>query len=201
MILLPPLEGLLFDFDGLILDTETPIFKAWNDKFNEYGQQLLLEDWAEILGKSTDDLGPIEDFLDSIASEEESQRIIQQVSETERGLIEKQSPLPGAVELIKRAKYSGKKLGIVSSSDRKWVHGHLGRLGLLDYFDHTSCSDDVADAKPDPALYHLGLGKMGCSPDKVVVLEDSPNGVLAAKTSRLILHCCAQFDHLPAAIF
>ena len=63
------------------------------------------------------------------------------------------------------------------------------RSELFDYFDHTSCSDDVAEAKPDPALYHLGLEKMGSAIDKVLVLEDSPNGVLAAK--RAGLYCIA----------
>jgi HAD superfamily hydrolase (TIGR01509 family) len=185
----PPLDGILFDFDGLILDTETTVFQAWSEKFREHGQQLHLEDWAEILGKSGEELGPIEDFLKSLGDEEKQQEVYREVSQTEWALVEQKEPLPGAVELINKAKAAGLKLGIVSSSDREWVHSHLERLGLLDYFDHTSCFDDVDEAKPDPALYHLGLSKMDCSPDKIVVLEDSPNGVLAAK--RAGLYCIA----------
>lgn len=185
----PPLDGILFDFDGLILDTETTVFQAWSDKFGEHGQQLHLEDWAEILGKSGEELGPIEDFLKGFGDEKKQQEIYQEVSKKELALVEKKEPLPGAVELIKKAKDAGLKLGIVSSSDRKWVHSHLDRLGLLEFFDHTSCFDDVDEAKPDPALYHLGLSKMGSSPEEVIVLEDSPNGVLAAK--RAGLYCIA----------
>ena len=189
MILTTPLEGLLFDFDGLILDTETPIFQVWGEKFREYNQELKIEDWAEILGKSGKELGPIERFLHTIGDENKQQKIYQEVSKKEQYLLKKQKPLPGAVELIKKAKGAGIKLGIVSSSDREWVHSHLQRLDLLEYFDHTSCLEDVIEAKPDPALYRLGLDKMGSSPEKVLVLEDSPNGVLAAK--RAGLYCIA----------
>jgi HAD superfamily hydrolase (TIGR01509 family) len=180
-----PLQGILFDFDGLILDTETPIFQAWRMKFREYGKELLLEDWAQIIGKSSEDLGPIEGFLDEIPDAEVKKQILAEVSQEERSLVREQPPLPGAVELITRSHKDGLKLGIVSSSDREWVHSHLDRLGLLDYFDHTSCADEVEEAKPDPALYYLGLEKMGIDPARVVVLEDSPNGVLAAKRAGL----------------
>jgi HAD superfamily hydrolase (TIGR01509 family) len=189
MILNLPLEGILFDFDGLILDTESTVFQAWSDKFQEHGKQLVIEEWGEILGKSGEELGPIENFLKSLGDEKRQQEIYQEVSQKELALLKEKKPLPGAVELIKKAKDAGLKLGVVSSSDRKWVHSHLERLELLAYFDHTSCFDDVDEAKPDPSLYHLGLKKMDTAPEKVIVLEDSPNGVLAAK--RAGLYCIA----------
>ena len=185
MMLKKPLQGILFDFDGLILDTETPIFQAWQDKFQEYGKELLLEEWAEILGKSGKEDGPIEEFLRAIKKESEQQAILDEVSRKELDLVVKKKPLPGAEELIKKAKQNGLTLGIVSSSDQKWVHSHLKRLGLWEYFDHTSCAEEVDQAKPDPALYQLGLKKMNGVPEKVIVLEDSPNGVLAAKRAGL----------------
>lgn len=181
----PPLQGLLFDFDGLILDTETTVFQAWDDKFKEYGKKLLLEEWAEILGKSGNEPGPTDSFLNSIPDETKRMEIIKEVKQQEMNLVLQQTPMKGAEELIIKAKKAGLKLGIVSSSGREWVHSHLDRLGLLDYFDHTSCSDEVIEAKPNPALYRLGLEKMDLSPEKVLVLEDSPNGVLAAKRAGL----------------
>lgn len=189
MILTPPLEGLLLDFDGLILDTETPIFSAWQERFRQAGQELLLQDWAVILGRSGQDLGPIGTFLSGLGDEALQRQVYQEVTRREGELVSLQQPLPGAVELIQEAKKLDLKLGIVSSSDRDWVHRHLERFHLLDYFDHTSCFDDVEQAKPDPELYLLGLKKMGAAPDKVLVLEDSPNGVLAAK--RAGLYCIA----------
>lgn len=184
-----PLQGILFDFDGLVLDTETPIFQAWEEKFKEYGQELLLEEWAKILGKSTDHLGPIEGFLNGFAEEDKKKEILQEVKQKESELVRHKKPLPGVEELINKAKGHGLQLGIVSSSDQEWVHSHLKRLGLLDYFDHISCADEVEIAKPNPALYNLGLKKAGIAREKVLVLEDSPNGVLAAK--RADLFCIA----------
>lgn len=193
-----PLEGILFDFDGLILDTETPIFQAWRKKFRDYGKELLLEDWAQILGKSSDELGPLEGFLNDIPDPEARKQILAEVSEDEKALVIEQAPLPGVVELIKKSHDEGIKLGIVSSSDREWVHNHLERLELLDYFDHTSCADDVDVAKPDPELYRLGLEKMSVDPARVIVLEDSPNGVLAAK--RAGLFCIAVPNQLTSRL-
>ena len=184
-----PLLGILFDFDGLILDTETPIFQAWKNKFKEFGKELHLNDWAQILGKSNDDLGPVEDFLKAFPDPEVRKQILAEVSQEERALLHGRQPLPGVEALIKKAHEEGVKLGIVSSSDQEWVHSHLRRLGLLEYFEHTSCADEVEQAKPDPALYHLGLEKMGVESDRVVVLEDSPHGVMAAK--RAGLYCIA----------
>lgn len=180
-----PLQGILFDFDGLILDTETPIFQAWERKFREYGKELLLDEWAQILGKSNDEMGPIEGFLEDIPDPAKREQILAEVKADEQALIKTHDPLPGVVELITKAREGRLKLGIVSSSDREWVHTNLERLGLLDYFEHTSCADDVENAKPDPSLYHLGLKKMGLGPECVVVLEDSPFGVLAAKRAGL----------------
>jgi len=180
-----PLQGILFDFDGLILDTETPIFQAWKEKFKEHGKELLLAEWAEILGKSTDHLGPIEVFLNEFPEESKRAEITQEVKQTELELVHQKRPLPGVEDLIIKAKERGLMLGIVSSSDQDWVHSHLKRLGLMEYFDHTSCADEVEIAKPNPELYNLGLKKTGLAREKVLVLEDSPNGVLAAKRAEL----------------
>jgi len=138
-----PLQGILFDFDGLILDTETPIFQAWKEKFKEHGKELLLAEWAEILGKSTDHLGPIEVFLNEFPEESKRAEITQEVKQTELELVHQKRPLPGVEDLIIKAKERGLMLGIVSSSDQDWVHSHLKRLGLMEYFDHTSCADEV----------------------------------------------------------
>ncbi len=89
--------------------------------------------------------------------------------------------LPGVEEILRNAKTLNLKLGIASSSDRDWVAGNLARLGLLEYFDVMHTSDDVERTKPDPSLYLLALQSLGLSPTEAVVLEDSPNGVIAAK--------------------
>lgn len=198
MKLQTPLQGILFDFDGLILDTEMPIYLAWKEKFSEQGWKLPLDDWAEILGKASHEMDRILDQVVQLHDPASRREFIEQVSSREKELVAEQAPLPGAVELIQKANREGLLLGVVSSSDQNWVHSHLDRLGLLEYFHHTSCADDVEAAKPDPALYHLGLKKMGAEPDRVVVLEDSPNGVLAAK--RAGLYCIAVPNELTSQL-
>jgi HAD superfamily hydrolase (TIGR01509 family) len=185
MIVRPPIKGILFDFDGLILDTEMPIFQAWKEMFQRYGKELQLIQWAEIIGKSLDAVGPAERFVEDIQDESERKRILKEVSDREMELVNQQQPLPGAVELIQKSKKHGLKLGIVSSSEEEWIHSHLNRIGLEQYFDHISSTDEVEQAKPEPDLYHLGLKKIELSQEKVIVLEDSPNGVLAAKRAGL----------------
>lgn len=185
MKLRTPLQGILFDFDGLILDTETPVFQAWQEKFSSLGLILEMSDWAEILGKASHELDRILSKLDGVLDESSRKRFLEEVSRIEMELVMQQRPLPGASELIRKAHKAGLKLGIVSSSDQDWVHSHLKRLELLDYFHHTSCVEEVKAAKPDPELYQLGLKKTGLEADRVVVLEDSPTGVLAAKRAGL----------------
>ena len=185
MKLRTPLQGILFDFDGLILDTETPVYQAWQEKFTALGQPLDMEDWAGILGKASHEVDLILSKLDGVLDESSRKGFLEEVAQNEMELILLQQPLPGVVELIRKAHEAGMSLGIVSSSDQDWVHSHLKRLELLDYFHHTSCFDEVKAAKPDPALYELGLKKTGLEAERVVVLEDSPNCVLAAKRAGL----------------
>ena len=96
------------------------------------------------------------------------------------------------------ARRLGLGLGVASSSDRRWVEGHLERLGLHAHFDVIRCADDVPRVKPDPALYRAVLDAMGVRPEEAVALEDSPNGVLAAK--RAGLACVAVPNPLTARL-
>ena len=97
--------------------------------------------------------------------------------------------LPGIVENVDAAKSLGLLLGVASSSTRDWVSGHLERLGILDRFDCMRCRDDVANAKPAPDLYVAVLECLGVAAVEAFAIEDSPNGVLAAK--RAGLRCVA----------
>lgn len=133
-MLKPPLKGILFDFDGLILDTETPIFEAWQEMYRKYGEELILADWAEIIGKSVEEMEPLKEFFRDLDSDNDQQAILEQISRRELELVEKQTLLPGVMELIQKAREGGLKLGIVSSSDLKWVRTHLQRLRLEIFF-------------------------------------------------------------------
>lgn len=100
-----------------------------------------------------------------------------------------QKLLPGVAEHLEEARAIGLKLGVASSSTRDWVGGHLARLGILDRFVCLRCRDDVANAKPEPDLYIAVLECLGVLASEAIAVEDSPNGVLAAK--RAGLRCVA----------
>jgi HAD superfamily hydrolase (TIGR01509 family) len=178
------IRGLVFDFDGLILDTESPEFTSWRDILHEQGGSLSLKDWAVCIGTS--------DVFDPCAHLEAQlgRAVDREALRTERrrrsdALIAAQIPLPGVVERIAEARAMGLKLGVASSSSRRWVEGHLERLGLAPHFECIRCSDHVERVKPDPALYALALEALGLRPEEAVAFEDSPNGILAAKRAGL----------------
>jgi len=176
------IRGLIFDFDGLILDTEMPVYTSWVELFQSYGEVLPFDDWAKIIG--TSDIEHFDPF--NVLEEKSGFKLDRDVlapkrHEREMVLCLKEPILPGVVEIIKGAHKRGLKLGIASSSSREWVAGHLTRLGLIDYFPVIHTSDDVEKTKPDPALYTLALESLGLNPEEAVVFEDSPNGVTSAK--------------------
>ena len=98
---------------------------------------------------------------------------------------EQKSALPGVREYIAEAKRLGLHLGVASSSSREWVVGHLTELGLSAYFDCIKCRDDVPRVKPDPALYQAVVETFALQPSQAIALEDSPNGIAAAKRAGL----------------
>jgi HAD superfamily hydrolase (TIGR01509 family) len=100
-----------------------------------------------------------------------------------------QDVLPGVVPHLEEAKAMDLKVGLASSSTSDWVKGHLARLGILQSFDCLRCRDQVANAKPAPDLYLAVLECLGVSASEAVAIEDSPNGILAAK--RAGLRCVA----------
>jgi HAD superfamily hydrolase (TIGR01509 family) len=182
------IRALVFDFDGLILDTEQPIFDSWQELYQEYGCQLSFEKWAAIIGASEEEahFDPLAELETQLGHELDDR---QQVSERRRKLemerILEQMILPGVYEYLRGARSFGLKIGLASSSPSHWILGHLTRLGLLHFFDCIRTADDVQRAKPDPALYLDTMSCLGVPPKQGIAFEDSPNGALAAKRAGL----------------
>lgn len=180
-----PLRALLFDFDGLILDTETPEFGAWQAMFTQHGASLVAADWAHVIGSTDhgwDAATEIERVTGRTVDREELRERWRAVH-TEMLALE--TVRPGVIELIKEAKLRGLGLGIASSSPRAWVQGHLERLGIFEVFDAVATGDEVERTKPDPALYTLAVTRLGVPAASALALEDSPNGIRAAHAAGL----------------
>jgi HAD superfamily hydrolase (TIGR01509 family) len=179
------IKGLIFDFDGLILETEEPIFQSWQELYYTYGRQLSYDDWAGIIGTAEATFDPATALEKQLGCQLDWETIGSQRLQREQELIAHQTPLPGVVEMLCDARRLGLKVGLASSSPCKWVTGHLDRLGLINYFDCIMGGDDVQLTKPDPELYLRALAGLDLRPEEVLVFEDSPNGVWAAKFAGL----------------
>jgi HAD superfamily hydrolase (TIGR01509 family) len=176
------IRAIVFDFDGLILDTEEPIYRSWLEVYEAHDEPLPFERWVQIVGSTNEAFHPqkhLEGRLGRPLSHEVLERRIGRRTE----LILAQQLLPGILQHIDAARSLGLKLGVASSSTRDWVSGHLERLGILGSFDCVRCRDDVASAKPAPDLYIAVLDCLGVSASEAVAIEDSPNGVVAAKSA------------------
>jgi len=182
------IRAIVFDFDGLILDTEEPVYRSWLEVYEAHGEQLPFERWVQIVGSTTAGFHPqhhLEERLGRSLPKDVLDRRIGRRTE----MILAQQVLPGVLRRIEEAKAMGLKLGVASSSTTEWVRGHLARLGILESFECMRCRDDVANAKPEPDLYLAVLECLGVRASEAIAIEDSPNGVLAAK--RAGMRCVA----------
>lgn len=181
------LQGLIFDFDGLVLDTEMPRFQAWVEIYREFGQNLDLFDYAKCIGSSNLHFDPMENLLAISDLRVDTEKVKKQQQTRELELLEKESVLPGVEKLLKEAKGSGLATAIASSSDKPWVISHLKRLNLLHLFDAVLTQDNVKKVKPDPELFISALLALGIKPENAIAFEDSPNGIVAAKKANLFV--------------
>lgn len=180
------IRALVFDFDGLILDTETAEHQAWQELYREHGTELPLDRWLECIGTSMDGIfDPYQQLEERIGELVDRKRLHARVLARTHEILADRSTLPGVAEFITRARELGLCVGVASSSSREWVENHLGRLGLLDRFDAIRCSDDVAQVKPDPELYLTVCRDLDTPPAKAIAVEDSPNGIRSAKDAGL----------------
>ena len=182
------IRAIVFDFDGLILDTEEPVYRSWLEVYQAHGEDLPFDRWVQIVGSTTSGFHPqhhLEERLGRPLPQEVLDRRVGRRTE----MILANAVLPGVVEHLDAARELGLRLGCASSSTQDWVRGHLARLGILERFECIRCRDDVAHAKPEPDLYVAVLDCLGVAADEAIAIEDSPNGVTAAK--RAGLRCVA----------
>ena len=190
------IRALLFDFDGLLLDTEGPSYRAWAEVYERHGHELPLGTWAAAIG-TIDGFDPVRHLdglgvtLDEAAQEARRRRDLD--------LCDLEELRPGVAELLAEADRRGLRTAIVSSSDEGWIARHLDRHDLLDRFDAIVCANgDAARAKPRPALYLEALERVGVRAEEAVAFEDSPNGAAAAKAAGIL--CVAVPNEVTSAL-
>lgn|SRR5574341_935626 len=177
------IKALIFDFDGLILETEIPDYQAWQEVYRERGVELPMSVWSGVVGSSLATAGfdPLTYLERLIGRPVDRADIMERRERRYLEFVAEQPIMPGVEAVLDEAKQLGLALAIASSSPYSWVGGNLDRLGLLGRFDVIKTADDVERTKPDPALYLAALKALAVGPHEAIVFEDSPNGVTAAK--------------------
>jgi HAD superfamily hydrolase (TIGR01509 family) len=179
------IRALIFDFDGLILETEGPSYQSWAEVYRSFGLSLPFSTWSTIIGTTQGEFDPQRELQRQVPGEVDWDAVEARRQASENALIEAQPVLPGVEQYLLEGKRLGLRLGLASSSSCQWVTGHLSRLGLMDSFDCLCAADDVQKVKPDPELYLTVLNRLGMKAAEAIALEDSPLGIQAAKGAGL----------------
>ncbi len=175
------IRALVFDFDGLIIDTESALIGAYADIHARHGRPFDRDLFLESVGHADYAFDPWHAFekrADRAALEAERRK---RNKELDRGL----ELLPGVLALLDAAREAGLRLGVASNSGHPHVEGHLTRLGLHPRFEFFACREDAPSPKPEPDLYRLVLNRFGLRGHEAIAFEDSRTGVLAATRAGL----------------
>jgi len=175
------IKAVIFDFDGLIVDTELSAYQTWQDIYREHDSYLPFETWATCIGGAAHTFDACAYLEEQIGRPIAREELRIRRKQRHVAIVEIQPALPGVEDYILGAKRLGLKVAAASSSRHEWVDGHLTRLGLLKYFDCIKCADDVTFTKPNPELYQAVLHTLGLRGSEAIAFEDSPNGVMAAQ--------------------
>jgi putative hydrolase of the HAD superfamily len=175
------IRALVFDFDGLVLDTESALIDSYAGVHAEHGMPFDRALFLQSVGHADYAFDPWHAFekrADRAALEEERR-------ERNRELDQSLPILPGVVAVLDAARTLPLRLGVASNSRHPHVEGHLRRLGLWDRFEFFACREDVPSPKPEPDVYRLVLNRFGLRGHEAIAFEDSQTGVLAATRAGL----------------
>ena len=175
------IKALVFDFDGLILDTESSLIAAYEAVHVEHGISFDKDIFRRNVGHADYHFDPWSAFNKKISIE-----ILEKERRAKNKAIElKLEVLPGVVDLLDEGVKQGLSLAIASNSSHFHVEGHLGRLGLLKYFNFIACREDVKQPKPEPDMYSLVINNLGIKSNQAIAFEDSHTGSKAARRANL----------------
>ncbi|MDQ6882925.1 MAG: HAD family hydrolase [Candidatus Dormibacteraeota bacterium] len=183
------IRAVIFDFDGVIVETEQPLFRVWQRIYRERGAELPTEQWLSIIGTAGALFDPIVDLGRRSGRELNREEMEALERAYYREAVATQQLLPGVRRYLDEAWRLDLKTAIASSSRRPWIDEHLERMGIRSRFDVIVCRDDVTRVKPDPELYLKVLRRLGLAADEAIAIEDSSNGLRAAKGAGL--YCVA----------
>jgi HAD superfamily hydrolase (TIGR01509 family) len=176
------IAALIFDFDGLLVDTETPAFESWKPIYAEFGQTLSFDLWKDSLGTSHG-FDPLEHLVAVAGQPIDRDALRARRLAYKRELAAQQPLLPGAQAILDEAHALELPCALASSSDRPWIDWWLTSHNIINYFTCIRTAEDVVRTKPSPELFLSAAACLGAQPADCLVFEDSPNGILAARAA------------------
>lgn len=174
------LEAVIWDMDGVIVDTGIYHLKAWQRALAKRGIKLTEPEFRQTFGKRNDLMGRV--FLGPAATEDEIRAITNEKEEEYLSSVKGNlKPLPGAVELIRALEQNGIKKALASSAGMDNIKNFLKILKIDDCFQALVSGREVGASKPDPEIFLTAARALGVNPNNCIVIEDSLAGVEAAK--------------------
>lgn len=176
-------KGVIFDMDGVLVDSEEFICRAACQMFAEQGLTVQPEDFLPFVGTGENRYigGVAEKYNFPVDINVVKKRTYDIYLEIIKGALR---PLPGVHEFIETCKSMGKKIAVASSADRRKVLGNLNEIGLpTGRFDAVITAEDVEHKKPAPDIFLLAAERLDIPPDQCLVVEDAVSGVTAAKAA------------------
>jgi HAD superfamily hydrolase (TIGR01509 family) len=176
-------SAVLFDFDGVLVDTEWAIYQAWRRLFEAHGHDLPLAIYTRCIGSDFATWSPKSHLEDLTGTGFDWHDLDTRRQREIMAELADAGPLAGAADLLAGLAGRGMPCAVVSSSSHQWVDGWLERLALAGYFQTTVCRGDAAAIKPAPDLFLAAAERLGVHPSACLVIEDSLNGVIAANAA------------------
>ena len=180
------IEGIVFDMDGLLFDSERIVQRSWEDAGNELGIRHMGSHIYHTLGMNV--VGRNEYFLRVIGPDFPKEEFAARTRVRFREIVEEEGlPVkPGVMELLEYGKSRGYKMAVATSSRSGYAIHTLEEAGIYGYFDGAIFGDMVHRAKPDPEIYLKACEAIGARPERCIALEDAPAGIRSAYAAGMI---------------
>lgn len=176
-------EAVIFDMDGLMLDSERASLRSWSRGARELGLRIEADYWLRLVGHST---AACRSILGERLDDAQIQALLERCQVLYQAEVDAGVPLrPGIHEILQLLARHGVPCGVATSTRRPLAPRKLEAAGLLPYFKSVTAGNDVAHPKPAPDIYLLAAQRMGAAPGRCLALEDSPAGVTAALAAGL----------------